>query len=359
MFFYIFIIIVTTLLYYICECNSRKSVAVFPFILFVIFPSIIEGCRDVTVGIDMQIYGVEYFLNAKYSYSFNSFIKSIYTKEYAYHILNYICSRFGDINLFLFVAAAIKMTLVGLTALHFRGRFPSWIFILCYLLFFYVYEFSLMRQGFAIAVCCYSLTFLLEKKYISFVTCAFIAYLFHSSAVFFLFLFFIYCAVKKWPQKITILSVVILSIFYFSVRIVYTYMANLLLFSEDKVERYFDSGVKSSKTSILIAVSLIVISYIIKEDDKGLEHERVMARISSFASLFFLLLCYFIEVAFRISSYFVIPSLILTFSYLSITNFKHKMIYLYIIFLFILHLFIGASHGLGGTLPYRSEILGI
>ena len=358
MFFYIIVILVTTLLFYLCEHNSGKNISFLQFSIFVLFPSVIEGCRDVTVGQDMQVYGVEFFINAKYSHSFNSFIKSLYTNEYAYHILNYICSRFGEINLFLFVAAAIKMTLVGLTALHFRKTFPSWILILCYLLFFYVYEFSLMRQGMALAVCFYGLTFFFEKKFIPFYVCVFVAYLFHSSAVFMFFLYPVHIAVKKWPQKITLYVIFILSFVYFTIRAIYNSIANLLLFSEDKIEGYFDSGVKSSKTCILIAVSLFFISYIIRVNEE-FEYKKIMARMLSIISLFFLLLCYFIEVAFRISFYFLIPSLILTFSYLCIANIKHKMIYLYIISVFFLHIFISAIHGLGGTIPYKSEILGI
>lgn len=359
MFFYIIVIIITTSLYYLCECKSRKEISLFTFVLFVLFPSVVEGCRDTTVGTDMNVYGVEYFINAKYSYSFGLFIKSLESKEYAYHILNYICSKFGDINLFLFVVAAMKMTLVGLTALHFRNKFPTWIFILCYLLFFYVNEFSLMRQGLAVAVCCYSLTFFSEKKYIPFLLCVFIASLFHGSGVFMLFLYPIHYAVRMWPRKITMFAVVIFTLLYWGVRMVYVYVTAFLMFSDDKVEKYFNSGVESSKTSILIVVSLIIISYIVKGNDDEHENTRLMARISSLTSLLFLLLCYFVEVAFRISFYFIIPSLIFTLSYLHRTNIKRKMVYWYIIALFFLSIYIGSTHGLGGTLPYRSEILGI
>ncbi len=356
MFFYLFIGVLTAVLAQISVNNFDKNKLQFyiTFACFILVPSIIEGCRDWNIGQDMYGYGSAYFYDAlRYSNVF-SFLNNIDTKEYAYHLLCYFCGKVGPINLYMFAAALIKMTMIGLTCLHFRKNTIVWLAVLGYMLIFYWYGFSLMRQSLALSICMYSVTYLFDRRYVGFLICIVVAYLFHNSSIFMLFLpAVMYMARMKHRILWTIGGVVVI---YGLATVLFVFIATSGLFGESKMDLYMDSGVTSAKSNILIMVVYALLPFFCKIQNKTMVY---YIRACSLIGLMFLMLSSLFEVAFRVSFYQMMPLLFLVPALLKQTTKQDRRTLgcLVLVMLYLLHIVVAAKHGMADTIPYKSIIL--
>ena len=356
MIFYLIVGVITSLLAYVSIKNYDKNKLVFcwTFILFIIFPSVIEGCRNWNIGMDMQGYGSVFFYDAQRYSNVKSFVLNLETKEYAYHLLCYFCGKVGTINLYMFAAALIKMTMLALTCLHFRKITIPWMIVFGYMLFFYWYGFSLMRQSLALSICMYSLTFLYDRKYIPFILCIIIGYLFHNSSIFMLFMpFVMYMEKVKHRMIIVTLGV---GIIYALATVLFVFVATSGLFGDNKADLYLDSGVTSAKTNIIIMIAFYLFTYFCKKTNRNLGY---YIQACSLIGLMFLFLSSLFEVAFRMSFYQMIPLLLLIPSLVKNTRneLRKKIVTITYVCLFLLHLIVSANHGMADTIPYKSVIL--
>lgn len=81
-----------------------------------------------------------------------------------------------------------------------------------YLLWFYTFGLSAIKQGIAMAFCFYGLKFVFSRKFIHFLITIIIATLFHPSAIVFLVVYFLWSAdgsVRRWKKLTTIVSEII------------------------------------------------------------------------------------------------------------------------------------------------------
>lgn len=354
--FYIVVGVITSLFSYLAfKFYDSHRVIAWTFILFfILFPSIIEGCRDWNLGSDMLGYGQAYFYNAQRYNNIIDFIKDLDSKEYAYHLLNYAASRIGAINVMMFMAALIKMTLVALTCIHFRRLTIPWLMVFCYMMFFYWYGFSLMRQSIALCVSLYSLTFLYDKKYVKFVICALCSYLFHSSGLFTLLIpLVMFMSQNRKKLVITIIGTIII---YGMASSLFLYIAGSGLFGDQMLDRYSDSGVASAKSNILIMIVFMLFAIFYKNKNQTLSLKVLSCSI---LGLMTLMLSSLFEVAFRLSFYFMMPLLVFVPTLIKNNMDAIKRIAgkIAMIVLFLAHYFINVSHGLADTLPYHSFIL--
>ena len=356
MLFYLFVGIFTSLLAHIAISNYDRNKNLFyvSFPLLILFPSIIEGCRDWNLGSDMLGYGSIFFYNSLHYNNVGTFLSNLDTKEYGYHLLCYFCGKVGTINLYMFIAALIKMTMIALTCLHFRKITIPWMVVFGYMLFFYWYGFSLMRQSLAMSICMYSLVYLYDKKYICFLILILIGYLFHNSSVFMLFLpFVIFTAKIKHRLLIVTLGV---GAIYILASTLFMFIATSGLFGDSKADLYLDSGVTGAKTNIVIMIAFYLVPYLCKNVDKNLKY---YVQACSLIGLMFLSLSNLFEVAFRVSFYQMITLLILVPSLLKLIKDKSMQLIGITIYvcLFLLHIVIAANHGMADTTPYSSIIL--
>ena len=321
---------------------------------FVLLPSIIEGCRDWDLGSDMQGYGSAYFYNAQSYDNIHLFLANLDSKEYAYQLLCYFCGKVGTINFYMFIAAVIKMIMLALTCIYFREKTIVWLFVFCYMMFFYWYGFSLMRQSLALSICMYSLTFFYERKYLGFILCILIAYLFHNSAVFMLFILIIRIMERfEKRAKYAIAGIILCYIF---ANTLFLLIASSGLFGESKMDLYIDSGVASAKSNILIMSYFFFLPFWGNVDDDDLVY---YTQVTSAIGLMFLLLANLFEVAFRVSFYQMILLLIIVPEMImEIPNSQRKTTLIIItIILFFVHIYISNQHGMADTVPYRSKII--
>lgn len=321
---------------------------------FVLLPSIIEGCRDWDLGSDMQGYGSAYFYNAQSYDNIHLFLANLDSKEYAYHILCYLCGKIGTINFYMFIAAVIKMIMLALTCIYFREKTIVWLFVFCYMMFFYWYGFSLMRQSLALSICMFSLTFFYERNYLGFILCVCVAYTFHNSAIFMCFILVIRY-LEQYKNR-TMYSIIGIILCYFFASILFVYIASSGLFGESKMDLYLDSGVASAKTNILIMLYYLLLPFFIKSDNKDLSY---YVKVTAAMGLMFLFLANLFEVAFRVSFYQMILLLIIVPEMIrEIPNSQRKTtLKIMTIFLFFIHIYISNQHGMADTVPYRSKII--
>lgn len=86
-----------------------------------------------------------------------------------------------------------------------------------YLFVFFLFTMTLMRQGAAIALCLYALTFLLEKKYLNYIILIGLASLIHFSALFFLISLPIFKLIKPAkPNWVPLVLIAALGLFVVS-----------------------------------------------------------------------------------------------------------------------------------------------
>ena len=360
MFFYLSLFLLFIAIYKWAELDGRW----WALLIAILIPALFEGLRDEFVGEDMLGYGSGWFYSMNENEGMLSILESAQTPEYAYHLLIYICKKISqDINVFLTACALIKMTAVTLFVYRMRGLLSSTLFLFSYYCFFYVTSFSMMRQGLAVAICIYSIYYLSNKDILRFLPTVILAYFFHNSAILMLLILPIYFMRNlKYKYYIILGSIVLV---YFSIEILFELVLMTPLFKSEMADLYIDSGVPSAKTNILIALIFMGygIYYQYFEEEEFEEEESYdrtyLLLITSAMTLLFLFLSSYIEVAFRMSYYMFIVSVVIV----AMSIFKSEL-YRYEHFagfaaLFLLHFFIDCKHGASGALDYSSAILGI
>ncbi len=356
MFFYLSLGVLTALLAHIAVNSYEKNKMLFyiTFAAFILVPSVIEGCRNWNIGTDMNGYGSVFFYETLRYNSVMSLFRNIDTKEYAYFLLCYFCGKWGPINLYMFAAALIKMVMLALTCLRFRNRTIVWLVVLGYMLIFYWYGFSLMRQSLALSICLYSLTYLYDRKYVGFIICIVIAYFFHNSGIFMLFMpVLMYMSTKKHRTLWTIGGVATI---YAMATVLFVFIATSGLFGESKMDLYMDSGVNSAKSNILMMAIFALLPFFCKIQNKTMVY---YIRACSLIGLMFLMLSSLFEVAFRVSFYQMMPLLLLVPALLKETKKQNRRMLgmTLIVMLYLIHIIVNAKHGLADTMPYKSVIL--
>ena len=361
--FYVIICLFSVFFYYLATIfdskHNRYGTILF-FILFLLLPSLIGGLRDLTIGTDMNVYGIGSFYNTL-NYPLRENIADNGTPEYGYVLLNYICAHISSsINFFLFVAELIKISCIGYVAWNLRKEINSTLLVALYLLSSWWYGFSLMRQSLGIAVSFVAILLAYRKKYLWAIFSFFIAYEFHNSAMFAVLLSCIFLIKgNKTRLFLTVFgSFAILSLWQVAI----IYMAGSGLFRMD-MDRYIDSGVTSDKINIVLAAVSILLSVSVSriKKDTNTKNWNSILLCMSVLYLCFLLMSKYIEVAFRVSFYarvFVFIAICYLAKNLSKSKYNHIILFVFLSMLIVGN-YIQANHGAAGTLPYTSEILGI
>ena len=360
--FYIVIIILSVFLFSVANRNyKRKPIFIFFYSAFVLLLSLLGGLRDESVGTDIATYGIVFFEDAKYAPSLWSLLQHK-TGEWGFHILMWICTRIsGDIHFMFFVEELIKILLVSSTALYFREKLNATLFMFAYLTFFYFTGFSAMRQMLAISIFIYSLRYYFNGEHIKYILLGLLAMAFHSSGVFVFLIYFIrWLHWESLKKSVFVHLGIILVIYLCSVTIMNYLMYNSWGVYSEKAELYMEKeGAVTAKTNILLAIALLLLSCFYKFWKKNRLEYPIYAVLIMY-NLFFLFMSPKFEVAFRVSWYQVPFMIILFLKFAHLYSIKkHFLLNATYISLFILHFVIAAMHGLSGTIPYSSRIIGI
>lgn len=358
MFFYFVVFAISIGLFHLASRQSYRKMGFWViYLMFVLFLSLIEGCRDLTIGTDLNVYGILYFDDACRSHHL---IKHIfeYEGEWGFHTFMWLCSRLSsDIHVMLFVSALLKIVLVSSAFLKMKHRLNPTLLMFSYLCFSYVTGFNIMRQALAASVTIFALPYLINKKWLPYLSLSLLAMTLHSSAFMSIVLVLLYFTTKlrggMW------ISFIVLAIIYSlsSVIMAYITVSDLGLYSE-KAALYLErEGVTTAKSNIVI--SCLYILFVLK--NKSYFKEKNFFNyflLLCMTSLFFTLMSSLFEVAVRLSWY---AFYLLGFIYmLTIKTFQNRRLYSWgYVIIFSMYFIVDALHGLGDCLPYKSTILGI
>ena len=356
MFFYLSLFFIFIAIYKWAEFDGRW----WALLIAILIPALFEGLRDDVVGQDMLGYGGNWFFIMDENEEPVSMLEFAQTPEYAYHLLIYVCKRITqNINLFLTACALIKMSAVTLFAYRMREQLSSFLFLFSYYCFFYVTSFSMMRQGIAVAICIYSLYYFVNNDFKRFLPLVIIAYFFHNSAILMLLILPVWY-MRNLQYKYFIMIGGIAFVYLF-VESLFELVLMTPLFKSGMADLYIDSGVATAKTNLLISSVFLcygVYQYFF-EDEEEVHDNTYLLIVTSGATLLFLLLSSYIEVAFRMSYYMLIVSVAIVTMFIPNSEQYRLERYAGFTALFLLHFYLECSHGLAGALDYSSGILGI
>lgn len=357
MFLYFVVFAISIGLFHLASKQSCRKIGFWvTYLMFVLLLSLIEGCRDLTIGTDLNVYGILYFNDACRSHHLVKHIFN-YEGEWGFHAFMWMCSRFSsNIHVMLFISALLKIVLVSSAFLKMRHRLNPTLLMFSYVCFSYVTGFNIMRQALAASVVIFALPYLIDKKWLPYFILSLLAMILHSSAFMSIVIALLYLTTKlrggMW------LSFIVLAIVYFlsSVIMAYIMAADLGVYS-NKAALYMErEGVTTAKSNIVIACLYIV--FALKNKSRFKKDYFHYFILLSVTSLFFTLMSSLFEVAVRLSWYILY---LLGFLYmLVIRDVPNRGMYSWTYaIIFFMYFIVDALHGLGDCLPYKSAILGI
>lgn len=184
----------------VLKCNKKIWFTVYS-LLTVLLPTVLAGCRDYSVGVDINIYvhpAFEYALKYSSLVSFLEFNAAWYKSvDVLFAILVYVVSRFtNNCHWVLLVISALINGFFYAGFVKMRQYTKIWFGMAMFLLYYYIPSLNIMRQMLAAAIIFYSFSYLLEKEYVKFVLGVAIAALFHSSGLF----GFVYLLIHKYMK---------------------------------------------------------------------------------------------------------------------------------------------------------------
>lgn len=192
--------------------------------------SIFAGIRDLNIGTDLGVYGLNTFNSATQYSTLSGYLSSstinIYHIETGYAVLNYIISRFThNANVFLFVLALIMYTLTYFSLIQFRKYSPVATSLFVYLMLFYGNSFSLLRQSFACTMVFLGIALFINQHRIKGLLFLILAPFFHSTGIIGILILIVWI----WLIKIKENKIRKLTTFFILVFIVITAFSNQII----------------------------------------------------------------------------------------------------------------------------------
>lgn len=190
---------------------KKKCIAV-----AILIPACLAGLRDYTVGVDVMVYGNEWFERACNSNSFFDYLleANSYGIGFGYASLNYIVSILSkSAHLFYFFLALLNMSLLYNFTRKYLDKIDITFVYFIFFFFYYNESLNLLRQTVAM-LCVLNSAVYIEKKHIKgFLYWCLLAYSFHKTALLALTLYPLSFVVEsKYGKKMMIIMYIIGSI---------------------------------------------------------------------------------------------------------------------------------------------------
>lgn len=281
--------------------------------------SLLAGMRGYSVGTDINSYVLSLFSGAKRFDSVIAYIKTVTHIEPLYLALTYVSAQFSkEPHLLLFLTGLITYSFMMAFLTKMKKQIPltmAWLGFLCLL---YGDTYNAMRQALAIAIGMMGFYYATVNKKKTFVIYTFIAFLFHSTAVIFFGIYFIYVLLQRYDSlwsKVAICAATIVVVAGFN-EILQALMKYGILNS--KFARYYISGASAiSVNAVLIRIPFLFL--ILIENRKFHLGTHKQAGIEAFEKkgesdfyimmvvleMFTVLLSAFLPSLYRISLYFI------------------------------------------------------
>lgn len=188
--------------------------------LAVIPPILIAGLRDSTVGFDVELYVLLVFNDiVSNGHNLIDFINLYSDLEIGYLFLNYVIAQVTDLSFVLLLCIHILIIIpLYVTAMKLRMYFPPVLFMFIFYMIFFQETLSIVRQSIALSLSIFAITLFWEKKYVYYVVCMIIAFLFHQTAVIALSFPMIYYFIDRFSIKqnsIVLIGVILVVALFF------------------------------------------------------------------------------------------------------------------------------------------------
>ena len=199
---YLVIFFLSTFLFYLSSRYEGRWQYVF-LLLAILFPSLLAGLRDLTIGRDLEGYAI--FVWDQVVQSENIFdlllIKAFDDIELTYILFNFFISRFtDDIHFFFFVYQLVIMIILAKVFLKMKEHGNAHHFIMFYFLYYYCECLNIMRQSLAIAFALLAVTYLLEKKLVAYYVTGIIVVFCHFSGFILFLIHPLFVLIKKYGE---------------------------------------------------------------------------------------------------------------------------------------------------------------
>lgn len=370
MIIYIITFAVSCLFTYIAEKYITKSKKIFVLLsLFaILLPSIIAGVRDITIGYDVGLYGVNYFQLAVNSDSFAEY-RAICDTDFGYAALNYIVSRVTDnIHWFLFVIEFIIVVLVYLFAYSHREKHPMWLTMLAFFTIFYSNSLNILRQSLALAIIIFGTRYAENSKFLKYLITTIIATMFHATAIVALPIYFLFklenLKRKNTYKVFTVLIIVFIMFNFFSIIetlvnmgiLSNRFLSYVYVFSENATDFGYIEGT--------LRLAIIFICLITYKSKIQFDHKNATYIYMLIIDFMLMQLTLISGSAQRLAYYYGYPALLYMIPQLTV-GFKNDKSNKWIINSFTIILLLAywylqyVYQNFGSTYPYTSIILGI
>lgn len=169
------------------------------------------GLRANTIGQDTPQYQYIYntFIQHGYEYELSS-RGSRSDAEIGYFIIQAIFSQFVNYNVFKFLCSAFTIIPACFIIYKYSNRPQISFFVFFALPIFTLLSMTAMRQGVAFGMCMFAFHYAITRKLKIFLLCILVAFLFHTSSIFFLPIYFINFLKYKRNYNWYILALIIL-----------------------------------------------------------------------------------------------------------------------------------------------------
>lgn len=287
--FYIVIILLTTFFFYLAvnlKFSKAKNAKLLFFVfvaLTVLIPSIVAGVRDLSIGTDTRGYLLADF-NISNNVSSIRDAAKLSNEELGFISLVYFVTHvFGNIHVLMFIIEFIIMCFVVKYALSANSKDEACAVILFYMFLCFANSMCIMRQHISLAILLFSTRLFKEKKYLNCVLLFILAYLFHSSAMCFLLIYWLLYISEKhslpvMKRKYFIICIV-LSLAILNLPFFLNILINVLHILPSRYNLYISSSwfYSSADNSIItlrfilntLFIIIIWLSYIIESDDNN------------------------------------------------------------------------------------------
>ena len=182
--------------------GKSRAAGFFLCAMSTVFPVVLAGAREFTVGTDIATYGNYVFRAAYRARKLRNYLRTQREIELLYKALAFAVSRFTNNPHWFYLVTALIICLFTMAGLWYYRRWSSitlgWA---CFLFLFYGDTLNTMRQCLALAIAFCAFPLFLEKKYLWFGLFSVIAVLFHVTGIIAVILPVIYLFMEKVPPR--------------------------------------------------------------------------------------------------------------------------------------------------------------
>lgn len=223
--------------------NEHKKLALLFDIIAILIPAILAGIRNENIGYDVKLY-----LNNLQKMAVNSDSLILYTEKIQIQYSNigigftsiiYLISQFfKDVHWTYFFVNLIPMILFYMGIKDNKSKSKNAIVWFLMLLLLYNISLNLLRQIIAISIIYFAKKYIYEKKLLNYIIFCIIAFLFHETAIIFLFIYFVYWYIDSTTN---ILRVFVVSFGVFALMYSYQFILSTLASNGFIAQRYIET----------------------------------------------------------------------------------------------------------------------